>query len=199
MKKTIAIDLDDVLATSARGFITYSNQKWGTSLAIDDYDEDWAKMWGVEHGEAVMRAEHFHANGIVKHHMHFEEAVRVLKALKDRYRLVVATSRRMSIQTDTLEWLDMYFKGIFSDVRFAGMWDKPNKHAIKVTKAALCKEVGADFLIDDQPKHCFAVAEAGMQAILFGDYSWNQVNKLPARVTRAHDWLEVEAYFNGND
>ena len=45
---TIAVDIDDVLARQVEGLVTFSNQRWGTVLTVDDYDEDWGVMWGVD-------------------------------------------------------------------------------------------------------------------------------------------------------
>ena len=48
-KKVIAVDIDDVLAESARNLVEYSNKSWGTNITVDDYDEDWAKLWQVDY------------------------------------------------------------------------------------------------------------------------------------------------------
>ena len=48
-RQIIAIDIDDVLAESAKVFIEYSNNTWGTSLTVGDYIEDWSKMWQVDY------------------------------------------------------------------------------------------------------------------------------------------------------
>ena len=65
------------------------------------------------------------------------------------------------------------------------------------TKAELCQKLGVDCLIDDQLKHCIGVAELGMEAILFGDYGWNQSEALPTGVRRVVSWKGVEEYFDG--
>lgn len=41
--KTIAVDLDDVLAISAQALVEYSNSRWGTRLTVEEYDEDWER------------------------------------------------------------------------------------------------------------------------------------------------------------
>lgn len=196
-KQTIAVDLDDVLAVNVPSFLEYSNKNWDTNLTLEDYDEDWQKMWGVDLAERERRAVEVHESGLVSSHKRIDEAERVLRKLATKYRLVIITSRRMSIQIETLRWIDKHFDGIFEDIRFAGIWDTVTEHANSATKAELCRELGADFLIDDQPKHCIAVAEAGLQGLLFGEYPWNVLNQLPERVARVKDWQEVEAYFDG--
>ena len=68
---------------------------------------------------------------------------------------------------------------------------------LKATKADIVKQIGADYLIDDQPKHCFAAAEAGITSLLFGDYRWNRNVKLPEGVVKVRTWHEVLEYFDG--
>ncbi|HLA48993.1 MAG TPA: hypothetical protein VJY84_00415, partial [Candidatus Saccharimonadales bacterium] len=63
-------------------------------------------------------------------------------------------------------------------------------------KAEVCREIGADYLVDDQPKHCLAAADAGITALLFGDYKWTRVNNLPKNVIKVRNWPAVLEYFN---
>lgn len=110
------------------------------------------------------------------------------------HHLMIATSRRLQAQSDTLLWIEEHFPGIFasSAVYFSGLWDTVHKNSHKLTKTELITQINADVLIDDQLKHCLAVSETGRNAILFGDYTWNQADNLPDRVVRCHSWSEVE-------
>lgn len=200
-RKTIAIDIDDVLAIHAEAFVAFSNKHWGTNLTVDDYDEDWAKMWkiayGPEHTEraAEWRKSHENSNKRVN-----GEAISALQKLAERFDLVVATSRRLSMKEDTLSWINLHFKGIFKDVHFSGIWDGEYHNGMAaMTKAEIIQNIGADYLIDDQPKHVFAVAEAGLKGILFGDYGWSRDVAIPKNVTRCRDWAAVLEYFEGEE
>ena len=62
----IAIDIDDVLAENAIGFVAFSNERWGTRLRVDDYSEHWSEMWHVDREEAERRAHVFHDSGAIK-------------------------------------------------------------------------------------------------------------------------------------
>jgi 5'(3')-deoxyribonucleotidase len=195
--KTIAIDVDDVLAAGAEGFVQFSNGHWGTQLTVDDYNERWGIMWGVDKDEEEKRAKIIYASSIVKDFQPKEEAVKTLKHLAQSYKLVVLTSRAQPSQSDTLLWLEQNFAGIFSDIHFSGFYDGLPEHAHKQTKADLCKAIGADFLIDDQIKHCFAAANAGIDSLLFGNYAWNREALLPSRVWRVNNWPSVREHFDG--
>lgn len=201
-RETIAVDIDDVLSAFARGFTDFSNKKWGTNLEPDDYNEHWAVVWGIDEQEAKKRGDVIHKNAseIISGLSHDPNARRVLVELAKKYNLVIVTSRRRAIQKDTLEWLNNHFKGIFLEIHFAGIWDdleKPLEERIKATKADVIKQIGANYLVDDQPKHCFAATEAGITSVLFGDYRWNRDVKLRKNMFRAKTWQEVLEFFHG--
>lgn len=195
-KETIAVDIDDVISAHAQAFIDYSNKRWGTHLKIDDYEEHWGSMWHTDEQETEQRAHEYHASGYIATYPHVFAAKPVLLELAKRYRLVVVTSRRTQIMTETRAWLEEYFSGVFEEVYFAGMWDKINSQSNQMTKTDIIKTIGAKYLIDDQVKHCNAAAASGIKALLFGNYSWNQTNNLRPGVIRVADWAAVKEYFD---
>jgi 5'(3')-deoxyribonucleotidase len=198
-RKTIAIDIDDVLADNASGFVEFSNQRWGTNLTPDQYDEHWAKIWKVDNEETERRANIFHESGVLKVYHHDDSALSVLRRLSQDFRLLVITSRRLQTKGDTVAWIHQHYPGIFTDeaIHFAGIWDKVNDQSIALTKASLVDALGVDYLIDDQLKHCLAVAATGKRALLFGNYAWNRAAELPGGITRVASWRAIEEYFYG--
>lgn len=197
-KPIIAIDIDDVLSETVEGFMAWSNETYGTSLKVSDYNEDIATMWNVDREESERRAKNFHGGGAVGQLRHINAARPVLAWLADRYELVVITSRRVISKDQTEAWLNKYFPGIFSPevINFAGIWDNADEQSHNRTKGDIVKKLGASYLIDDQIKHCVASAELGIETLLFGDYTWNQADELPEGVVRVKDWLEVRKYFD---
>jgi len=192
-KPIVAIDIDDVLADNAGGLVAWSNARWGMNLTMDDYDEHWGRMWRTDDPEVVeRRALEYHDSGAFGQYAHFAEALPVLKRLAKRYRLVIVTSRRSILKPETQGWLDRHFAGVFREVHFAGIYDNKAQGRHAATKTALCRKIGAAYLIDDQPKHCVDAAKAGITALLFGDYAWNRSEKLPEGVVRVRDWVSVE-------
>lgn len=194
--KTIAVDIDDVLAANAEGFVEYSNKKWGTNLKVDDYDEHWAQVWRVSDHEAEERAKDYATSGVHRQFQKLDHAETVLPQLAKNYKLTVVTSRRKVMSEDNKAWIKEHFPGVFSEIHYAGIWDQIGLGRINVTKAEFCKRIGADYLIDDQLKHCLAAADAGIEALLFGDYSWNRAESLPPEVIRVKDWQAVLEYFD---
>jgi 5'(3')-deoxyribonucleotidase len=197
-KPIIAIDIDDVLAANAAGFVEWSNSKFGTHLTPNDYQEHWAEMWKIERAEAEKRAHEFHESDHVSTYKVIPNALEALERLKTRFTLILITSRRLSIEKLTREWIDKNYPDIFSDYIFCGFYDTRGASGLKLTKAELAKGIKADYLIDDQLKHIEAAAQVGIKGLLFGDYSWNKKDQLSANVTRVKDWSEILRYFNLN-
>lgn len=197
-KEIIAVDVDDVLAASAEGFANFSNEMWGGSYHPESYSEEWAKFWGVTEEETARRSDVFHASDAVTLYRPFDEAVPVLRALSEKHNLVVVTSRQTRLKPQTDEWIERHFPGVFDGIHYAGIWETEEhvSHQIKQTKATVCANLGAHYLIDDQLKHCAGVSEVGVQALLFGDYGWNQNVMVPAGIEQVLNWAAVEEYFN---
>ncbi len=196
----IAIDIDDVLSHNAAGFTAFSNATWGTTLTPEDYHEHYAELWGIDMVESNERILRYHREGVLGTYKHVDTALPVLKRLSKDYELRIVTSRRETTRPVTLAWIHEYFAGIFTDekVHFAGIWDKGiTTERLATTKASVIAELGADYLIDDQLKHCQGVAETGRRALLFGNYTWNKTDTLPSGVVRVDDWAAVEKYFYG--
>lgn len=196
--RTIAVDIDDVLAANAEDFAKFSNERWGTNLKPDDYTEHWAELWKVDFDEVERRREVILKEKVFTKHRIFDEAKPSLVKLASNYKLVIVSSRGRRVQKDTIDWINKEFGNIFSEIHFAKIWDK-NIHvleSLKLTKAEICQEIGADYLIDDQPKHCIAAAQAGIISLLFGDYKWTRGVKPIDNMVKVKNWQEVLEFFN---
>lgn len=197
-KQTIAVDIDDTIARSAETWVSYSNETWGTHLTVEDYLENWGEMWGISDDAVRVRAHHLHTSGVVSTFEPYQEARDVLLELAKSYRLIVVTSRNSLTKDHTFEWLNTHFDGVFDSIHLTGFFDNGNLAGVHKTKGELLTELGADFLIDDQPKHCFAAAELGIRSVLYGDYAWSRsIDVLPEGVVKAANWPEVLEYFDG--
>lgn len=198
-KPIIAVDIDDVLAVHAEAMIAYSNRTFGLSLTMEDYTEHWSQMWQIDHEETAKRSNEYHSTDDMSHYKHHEDAVEVLKHLARDYRLIIVTARRQQVTEITKVWIDKHFGGIFEAIHFADIWNTITDTSFIATKADLCQELGVSYLIDDQSKHCNAVSEKGIQAIMFGNYPWNRNNEVNPAVVKCANWQEVETYFEGRN
>lgn len=189
-KPTLAIDVDEVLAQHNASIADWHNKQFNTQLTEQSFFTDlWQFVWGVDALDAEYRARMFHASGAHANMLPVAGAYDALKTLEPHFKLVIVSVRRECVIDDTYSWLDKHFPDLFSDVRFIHFWDKANK----ATKASVCKKIGASYLVDDSLKHCTQAADAGVNAILFGNHSWNQATSLPTGVTRAANWQEAVA------
>lgn len=196
-KKTIAVDVDDVLAAEAEFVVAYSNEHWGHQLSMDDYSENWGAMWNTDWDEVVRRADVLHQSDIVMMYKALEGARDVLEELAKKYKLVILTSRRKIVQAETAKWLNQNFGDLFEEVHYTGFWDSQEEKGHLLTKGQLSKDIGADYLIDDQPKHCLAAAEVGVKTILFGEYSDSKkLTETRSGISRCKDWQSVRKYFD---
>ena len=195
----IAVDVDEVLAAYAKGFIQFSNARWGTNLTIQDYDEDWSKVWQIDRADVPSRVAALLDSRQIVALDHDVSALDVLRHLKESYDLIIVTARQTQMKGDTLAWVSQRFPGIFEEdkIFFAGIWDVLDETSRHKTKGQMIKDLGVSYLIDDQLKHCLSVQQQGLQALLFGDYAWNQATEpLPRGVTRVHNWSEVREFFD---
>ncbi len=201
MRQIIAVDIDDVIAAGSEGFAEFSNQRWGTHLTASDYDEDFTSVWGLPLQESLQRVDEYLASGVHGRLRHFDDASPILQKLAERFELIVVTSRRSILKPETDAWIERHFPAIFSRVVYAGIFDQldhDGRERLQHTKAEILRELKATYLIDDQPKHCLAAAEAGVTSLLFGEYRWNREVLLPSSgVTRVKNWQQVGEFFDG--
>lgn len=202
-KPIIAIDIDDVLSSSAQAFVNFSNERWGTRLSVDDYDEDWARMWNLDrsnedHLEIIRTRGNEALESSVPHMDHAPDAYEVLKVLKNDYTLIVVTSRRTQLKTDTLAWIKAHYTGIFEDdaIYFTGFYDNLHAESWRNTKGDILRDLNVSYLIDDQIKHCNSAAEHGIQALQFGGYGPQLNEPMHGSVVRVKNWNEVGKYFD---
>lgn len=190
-KNSIAVDLDDVLASHAEAFVQFSNDYYNTNLTVNDYNDHWAEIWNASIDEAEKRSSEFHSPDIAASYKVKFNSLTSLSKLSNYYNLYVVTARRQVLLDATNKWIEENFSGVFSGVHFVPIWEPNNT----VTKADICRKIGATYLIDDLPNHCNIAAQGGITAILFGNYSWNKDHALHDNVYRCKDWDAVLQFF----
>lgn len=189
-KEVIAVDIDDVVVKHVEGFCIWSNQRYGTSLTPADYSEAWHEIWGIDKEEVEPRKKEFFTDEIIGGFEVIEGASEGLVALSATRRIIGVTSRRESLRQVTETVLDELAPKAVDRVVFATYFHKGTKFT--QSKGEICHKIGASSLVDDHLKHCMAVNAVGVDAVLFGDYPWNQTEKeLPMGIARAADWPEL--------
>lgn len=196
MKKLIiAVDADDTIFDENNAVREFMNETYGFAHTEADYlvegpfDKYWERIWNVSPEEMDEMYEAFVVSTHKANLRPIKGAFEALQKLKENYELVVVTARDHRAVELTHTALAEHYPDIFGDVHFTPLWGNGEK----VTKAKICNEIGASYLIDDSFDHCILASEAGVNAFLFGDYGWNRPQELPAGIRRCGNWDEVLA------
>jgi len=190
MKKLdVGVDFDDVLMDFNGALCLFHNSRYGTTLSRSDIKSYFLeKTWGCSREEAVKRVSDFYWS--VEHDtaLPVTRAVEVLQSLQESVSFTIVTSRPESVSTQTLNWLNKYFSGLFEEVRFTSHFFHEEG---LMTKGEVCREIGIKFFIDDAPFHIDDVASEVETALLF-DTPWNQEhNSTFPNVSRVQSWSEI--------
>lgn len=199
MKQTIAIDIDDVIAGTNEAMRLWGNRISGVELKPEQYNVPSNDYWGyyeriwAEHGvEDRLDFDVFETELIQDQSQVplLASASLVIEELQKRFHIILVTSRNPVLEAGTRVWLKEHLTGDI-DLYFA----KNGRMNIGRSKGELCKELGAFLLIDDNVDHCQSAIDNGVEAIIFGEYGWQ--NAVVEGAVKCRDWPAVLEYFNG--
>lgn len=199
IKKIIAVDADDTIFDENNAVRLFMNETYGFKHTAEDYSVDgpfdryWERIWDKSPEEMNTMYEEFVISTYKENLKPIDGALSVLNELKKTHDLVIVTARDQRGVSMTHESLTLHYPDIFNGVHFVPLWGNGDN----VTKAKICSEIGASYLIDDSFGHCKLAAEAGIQACLFGDYGWNRQHALIDGVVRCNDWDAVRQHLLG--
>jgi len=197
-RKVVAIDIDDVVADTVSAIVHNLSLMSGKEITQEHFKHP-GEYWGY-YEELIKRlglGEEFNYETVVSaieknSDLIFpvEGAQEALKKIMKKMDIVFITARHLDRETETKKWIEDYFGVPEKDVHVLG-----NNFAGPLrSKGEVCVEIGANWLIDDNPEHCLSAIEYGLRAILFGDYGWQ--HKAPDHLYRAKTWIEVERFLD---
>jgi uncharacterized HAD superfamily protein len=186
----IVLDCDDVLVNLQHGYALWHNRKYGTR-----FDPETLDIYGIRALLGLTREENQHR--FWEYHQEIEvnpvlvspmpDAVKYVSLLARDHLLAVLSSRAWHLTPITVGTADHHFgNDTFADIRHAS-----EGHDQVTGKDDVCLEFNADLIVDDHPKHALACAEAGIPAVLFGNYPWNREPISHPLVHRAANWQEA--------
>ena len=199
-KLVIAVDCDDVIVPTAPATLHHYNQKYGTDVTLQDFYSNDLSLWEAPDNDTAVRR----FNEFIESEEFFDlaptkEAIGALRDLAAYHELHVVTGRPDFVETSTLAWLQRHLPDIFKTVVYTNYFTMSFGVTKSRSKAEVCQEIGADYLIDDHLHHAEEVAEEGINALLFGDFPWNQAESLPPLVTRVSGWSEIRKILLPNE
>lgn len=193
----VAVDVDEVLGSFLSTLNLFCEESYSIRHELHEfYVYDFMKIWKCSQEEANHRVHEFFASA------HFNDGIPIIPGSGETLRrlahytdLVVVTSRQHVIRAPTLEWLHSHFPGVFSDVHFGNHFALQGEAK---PKSQMCRELGAEILIDDNPRYAMECADQGIQVLLFDwllQYPWSKTaggGPHHPLITRVRDWREVE-------
>ena len=197
-QKTIAIDIDDVIADGTESIRRLVNARFGVDLKEEHYRVKgpykgyYQRVW-QEHGIAeLVDFGRLYDEMIVdqSHVPVLAGAHDAIHALMQKYHIVFVTSRDIKWKEATHRWFRDFLGLGDIKVHFVGNYYSGITH----DKGELSRALGATLLIDDNPDHCQSALDAGVQAILFGDYGWHMT--IPEGIVQCSDWSAVLEYLS---
>lgn len=195
-KQIIAFDCDDVIVATGHQLINYYNKLHGTNVQPSDfYSKDYDTAWKAS-PEIVARDLFAYLNTDEYANLPpMPGAVEVLTELAKNFTLYIVTGRPDETESATNAWVSRYLPGIFERVVFTNFFKSNDSKGALRTKADVCRELGANWLVDDHLHHIENVSKQGVTGLLFGDLPWEQLHSERENVVKIKDWKQLAEYF----
>ena len=188
-RPTIAIDCDDVLVPTAESILRVYERTYGIAVPIEQFYTSNPVIWGTSSiEEACSRVSALLGSAELTTELEpLQGAIAGVRALaRAGHELHMVTGRPSELEGATRDMAQKYFSGLFSSIHLTNHFVAGKSRS----KGQVCTEIGADILVDDHVVHIDSVlVEGGLQeAIVFGDYPWNQQVELGAGAVRCANW-----------
>lgn len=195
-KIVVAVDVDEVLGNFVSALNEFVADHYSSYHSVSEYHVyEFFKIWRCSRDEADIRVHEFFKTSYFKTGIHpIPGARQTLQKLSRFCNLSIVTSRQNAIKDHTIEWIERHYPGLFQDMHFGNHFALNGQ---SIAKSDICRSLGANVLIDDNPRYAIECAEVGIKVLLFdyeNSYPWSKsesVNGHPM-VRRVHNWEEVE-------
>lgn len=196
-KPIIAFDCDDVIVPTGSLLIAHYNKLHGTTVKPEDfYSKDYEHVWRAEPQVAIRDLFAYLLTDDYINLPPMAGAAETLRHLAETYTLYIVTGRPDATGGATNAWVDKHLPGVFEKIVFTNFFKLNDSRGVLRTKADVCKELGASYLVDDHVHHIRNVADHGITGLLFGDLPWEQPDRLPPKAVKIRDWPALKNYFD---
>ncbi|KAK9102374.1 hypothetical protein Sjap_019628 [Stephania japonica] len=198
-KLLVAVDVDEVLGNFVSALNKFIADRYSTKHSVSEYHVyEFFKIWNCSRDEADIRVHEFFKTAYFKTGIHpipgAHAALHKLSAFCNLSVVLVESSRQNAIKDHTIEWIEKHYPGLFQGVHFGNHFALDGKSR---PKSDICRSLGAQVLIDDNPRYAIECADIGMRVLLFdyeNSYPWCKSSTATQHplITKVHDWQEVE-------
>ncbi|MCE0481837.1 hypothetical protein HAX54_039926 [Datura stramonium] len=195
-KIVVAVDVDEVLGNFVSALNEFVADRYSSYHSVSEYHVyEFFKIWKCSRDEADIRVHEFFKTSYFKTGIRpIPGARQTLQKLSRFCNLSIVTSRQNAIKDHTIEWIERHYPGLFQDIHFGNHFALNGQ---SIAKSDICRSLGANVLIDDNPRYAIECAEVGIKVLLFdyeNSYPWSKSESLNGHpmVKKVHNWGEVE-------
>lgn len=161
----IAVDCDEVLIESLRNLLDFTKDIYNHNWIYEDFHDYFISRNDHVHltdQEAIILFDDYFASPFAETAPAVQGAKEKLFQLKnDGHQLIVVTARNDMGRKITYKQLELHYPDIFSDVIFAHHYT--DNH---IPKSELCRNIAADYLIEDNMNYALDVVEHDIPVFL---------------------------------
>lgn len=184
----IFIDIDEVLAEFLRGFCTFHNSTFSSSLTWADFHSyRFNTVLNCTRREAVRKIDLFYRSRNFLEIEPVDGAIAALKELRN-HTLCVMTSRPKRLEKTTRAFLDQYFKGLYSELFFA----RGYPGCTLLSKEELILKEKGELAVDDFLPTAREISKRGIPVLLLAK-PWNRAN---GTLERKENWGLIAQHVN---
>lgn len=195
-KMVVAVDVDEVLGSFLAALNKFIADRYSLNHTVSEYYVyEFFRIWNCSRAEAEIRVHEFFKTPYFTKGIHpIPGAWNALQKLSSFCNLSVVTSRQNAIKDHTLEWIEKHYPGLFQEIHFGNHFALDGQSR---PKSEICRSLGAQVLIDDNPRYALECAGDGMRVLLFdyhNSYPWSKDDSALSHplVTKVHNWEEAE-------
>ncbi|KAK8921993.1 hypothetical protein KSP39_PZI020717 [Platanthera zijinensis] len=195
-KMVVAVDIDEVLGSFLHAMNRFMADRYALDHEVSEYYVyEFFRVWKCSPAEADVRVHEFYKTPYFRFGVDpIPGAQSVLRNLSAFCDLSIVTSRQNVIRGHTHDWIEKHFPGVFQQIQFGNHFALSGNSR---PKSEICRSLGAQVLIDDNPRYALECAEAGVKVLLFNyrnSYPWCKDCLVGSHglVTEVCSWEEVE-------
>lgn len=191
MRKRIALDIDDVVFPFSSGAIAYVTKYSGKPVYIHELYNDLIDPTesGLTFEEFIRYVNEYQMANETLNLQPVDGALSALTELGRKYDIYFITARSPELELHTKKWFEKHISPVLDNHHITFIGNHYTNSEIG-TKADVCRQLDAVWLIDDHPKYVEQLKGATTKPIMFGDYHWNK-DYTGDHFVRAKDWNEV--------